>query len=367
MKVYCLDHGGLLAFVIDFLTKKGLVTENYHEADALLTWQDVRGDCKEIAEIFKLRGKPVIVVQHGRGATRDYLSPNSFPAIADMYCLWGQAEKDRLLKAGVPESRITLVGCPRFQNLLKYKKVPRSFKNILFVPVIADREQPENLLVYSYLKRWECNRLAEQIQIEWPRLKTGWATQINDIRDVKLPNGTIEQRMWKSEARPIVPRYKTYERGLLNVALSSVHDMHQYLSPLVPIQQSNPLEEDTFIEALTNTDIMVCLEEGTTALLACAIDIPVVYVDIFKYGEYGGTQDYDRVEKISTNAVYRITRPERLDKLLNQILVSPRDLTMECIEVVKNEAGGDLALNATANIVNTLLKFKPIKEQLIKT
>ena len=95
MKVYLKDFNGVLQDLVSEFT----VVTDPREADVLVLWQDVRGDMKELCEInAKYMKKPVIVVQHGRGATRDYLPPNNFSMLADKFCCWGEKEKKRLKK-----------------------------------------------------------------------------------------------------------------------------------------------------------------------------------------------------------------------------------------------------------------------------
>ena len=93
------------AYISDFnnifidLKKRVNCVNDPREADVLILWQDVRGSMKTLCDINRdYLGKPVVIVQHGRGATRDYLEPNNFKLTADRICVWGQKEADRMAR-----------------------------------------------------------------------------------------------------------------------------------------------------------------------------------------------------------------------------------------------------------------------------
>ncbi len=329
MKAFCVNYNGVLDGVVALLSQRGQLTTNYHAADLFLTWQDVRGDLAQLSHIAKHQlNKPVFVMQHGRGATRDYCPPNNFSLKANKIFVWGQSEKERLLKAGVSEDRIVITGCPLFKRLVPRTK--RDGINVVFAPVISSKEEPENLLVHAELKKWEAGKLQQNIRENFDRLKRGWATENTVLRGDKV---------WKKEILPTIPRGILYAKGLVNVKLSSVHDMHQYQSPLVVTQQNAPAHIDTVVDLLSNTDVLVCLEEGTMQLLAAALDIPVIVVDIFKYG---GTKNYDTVEKIKTKATVWIKDLNLLGPALDSAINDPGKLRKERIKVCEEEGGAHL-------------------------
>lgn len=353
MRVFALNFNGVLDGVMDLLEANGQLTSDYHSADVFLLWQDVRGECRELANIAKHHlKKPVVVMQHGRGATRDYCLPNNFPLLADKILVWGKTEEQRLLKAGIAKDRIEVVGCPLFP-LLKPKDKQRQGRNVLFAPVIAEKEEPENVLVYAALKEWESQRLIKSIQLKFPDLKRAWATQDNNMRDVKLEDGSVERRLWRQTVVPRLPRYVTYDGGLVNVKLTGVHDQFQYMSPIIGSSPNEPGHIETTIAALRNTDVVVCLEEGTMQLLACALDVPVIHVDIFQYGTYGGAKNYDTVEVIRTPACYRTTKIEKIGGLIDRALANPAELRDERIKVCESEGGASMG-DINANVVRAL-------------
>lgn len=342
MKIYCVNYNNVLDGIIPILKEKGQWTDNYHLADVFLIWQDVRGECKELADVVQNHlGKPVIVMQHGRGAVRDYGPPNKFPLTADKILVWGPAEKRRLLSYGIAENRIEVVGCPLIP-LLKPPNNERKGKNVVFCPVITQKEEPENILVYATLKKWESEKLIENIYELFPKMKKAWAVEENQFRTVKLPDGTTENRLWGKQINPTLPRYVTYAKGLLNIKLTGIHDFYQYHAPIVHTEQGSEDHMQATIDLLRNTDVLVCLEEGTMQGLACALDIPVILVDIFTYGTYGGTQDYDRVEKINTPAVYRTNKIEKIGALIDNALEHKEELRKQRIKVCEDEFGANL-------------------------
>jgi len=355
MKIYAVDYNNVLSGIIDELKKREMFTDDYHQADLFLLWQDLRGECKELASIASNHlKKPVFVMQHGRGAVRDYGPPNSFPLQADRVLVWGPTEKKRLLSYGIPEDRILVTGCPLFPRLKP--KVKREGKNVVFCPVIAQKEEPENILVYGHLKKWESEKLIENIYENFAKMKRAWGYEENQIKPVKLFNGEVEERLWKKEYKPNLPRNITYAKGFLNVKLTPVHDAFQYESPIIITGQNQDDHIDSTIELLRNTDVLVCLEEGTMQLLASMLDIPVIVADIFKYEDYGGTKDYDRVEKINTPSVYRTNKLEKLGRLVDHALAHPEELRKQRIAVCEAEGGANLG-NGVENAISAIERF----------
>ena len=89
MKAYAADFNNILRDLKSMVN----LEPDPRKADVIILWQDVRGAYSEIARINSLYDKkPVIVVQHGRGAMRDYNEPNNFPMHADKVCVWGEKE-----------------------------------------------------------------------------------------------------------------------------------------------------------------------------------------------------------------------------------------------------------------------------------
>lgn len=360
MKLYVENWNGVLDTLIDKLDKSGELVTNPHDADAFLLWQDVRGDMLRLSVIVKQMKKPLFVMQHGRGATRDYCPPNNFKMEADKILVWGQTEKDRLLTNGIVESRIEIVGCPLFKRLLPRNKEKENI-NILYVPVIAQKEEPENLMVHAALKIWENHNMIVHLSEYYEDFKKGWAYEFKEMRPIQV-DGKTEHKLWNKQVRPILPRGITFKRGLINCKLSSVHDAAQYQSPLMVSSQNSPYLIDQIAELLTNIDIVVGLEEGTLQLLACALDIPCLTVDIFKYGNYGGCENYDRVEKIKTNSCHYTTKLSKVGDILDNIIKNPQELKKAREDVCELEGGLSFG-DVDENIIKAISKHinKPSK------
>lgn len=362
-KIYLENWNGIFDLVEKHYAEKGLLTNNQMDASVVVLWQDVRSAPEHLARLCRdTLGKPVVVMQHGRGATRDYGPPNNFKLLADKIMVWGQSERLRLLKYGVEDHRIAVTGCPLIPRLLPRDKT-RMGKNVLFVPVIAEQECPENLLVYSELKIWETKGLQRFLNENMVNLKKGWAIENNMYKDVQLADGTVERRLWSTEVVPRLPRNITYQHGLINCKLTGLHDAPQYMSPLLMTNQNDPQHIANLVEMLMNTDVVVCLEEGTLQLLATALDIPVIVVDIFKYGTYGGMQDYDKVEKIKSPAAYWLKSLHNLQDTLDYALAHPEARRQERIQTVEHEGGANLG-DITKNVVNVIEGFRSAKRLL---
>lgn len=364
MKVFLENYNGVLDLVQDQLEESHEITTNPHEADIFVLWQDVRGDFLQLSEIviYHLK-KPLVVMQHGRGAVRDYGSPNKFKLLADIIMVWGESEKARLLSYGIPEDRIEVVGCPM---LPRFKKVKRQTpgKNVLFVPVISSKEEPENILVFAALKKWESEKLIDNITVRFDELKKSWAWQNEEYKMVKLPDGTLEKRLWSRDVRPIVPRWATYEQGLINVKLAGVHDPFQYQAPQINTPQNHPNLIDDLTEMLPNIDAMVCLEEGTMQLFAAYLDIPIIHADIFKYENYGGCKDYDLVEKIKTKSCYRTTNINKIGEMLDNAIKHPEQLSSYRKLVCEQEGGTNLKGDPNARIIERLRSLVQRNERI---
>lgn len=354
MRVFLENWNGVLDLVEDTLKENKELTTNPHEADIFLTWQDIRGDFLQLAEIVKYHlKKPLIVMQHGRGAVRDYGAPNKFRLLADKILVWGQSEKTRLLSYGITEDKIEIVGCPILPRL-KPKERENPGKNILFVPVISHKEEPENILVYATLKKWESEKLIKNVYTRFDDLKRAWSWQHDEFKMVPLPDGTNEKRLWKRNVRPIIPRWATYEQGLINVKLSGSHDPYQYQAPQIGTPQNHPNLIDDLSDLLPNIDAMVCLEEGSMQLFAAYLDIPIIVCDIFKYQNYGGCKDYDLVEKIHTNACYWTKDINKIGGLLDHALANPKELAKHRKTVCEIEGGTNLQGDVNGRIIEFL-------------
>lgn len=283
MKAYVADFNNIL---LDVKSRVELASD-VRDADVLILWQDVRGGLKTLCDINRdYMRKPVVVVQHGRGATRDYLEPNNFKLTADRICVWGEAEADRMAKAGYAD-RVVVTGSPLVKYVRENPLVPHEETIVVFAPVITSHEEPDNLEVFYELKKIEYEFAQEALRSKKDLLKKGWHAWFLDER-VATENQ--------------VP-YDLLRRNFLLVSkLTDIHDQKLYHGVTVKTSPINISHLEESIKLLRNADLVIGMEEGTFQLMATAYGIPTIIVDGFKYGSYGGVDNYDRMEVIRSKA-----------------------------------------------------------------
>ena len=314
MKVYLKDRNNILLRLKDKLE----VVEDAREADVLALWQDVRGDMTELCRInTEYMHKPVVVVQHGRGATNDYLPPNKFPMLATKFCCWGIKDYERLERAGYKDKAV-ITGSPLVDFL--QPKLEHDGKNIVFCPIITMHEEPENIATHWTLKNIEIKKSIRKIEKHKNKLKDSWDAWV--IEPTSATEGSI-------------PYYNFNKEWRLIAKIVESHDKRLYFGDVVSTIPVNKTHLEDCVRILQMTDCVVGIEEGTFQLLAMAMDIPIVMVDGFKYTIYGDI-DYSSVEMIKTNGVRRVKLSE-IEKTIDRELVNPNALKKERERVVKDE------------------------------
>jgi hypothetical protein len=334
MKIYLRDFNGVLTP----LKEKFDLVEDPRDADLLLLWQDIRGDMQELCKINKeYMHKPVVVVQHGRAATNDYLPPNKFTMLADKYCCWGIKDKERLERAGYGD-RAVVTGSP----LVSYLK-PRSEhdgKNIVFTPVITSHEEPDNIITYWKLKSIELSKSTGVLKSNYNRLRDSWNSW--EVEKTSATEGSI-------------PYHVLNKNWRLVAKITSIHDKKLYIGDVVPTVQINKTHIKDCIHLLSLTDCVVGIEEGTFQLLAMAMGVPCVMVDGFKYREYGNI-DYSSVEMVKTDSAIRV-KLDGLEQAIDEQLNNPEQLKSQMERVVKDELWDGVS-DPIENIINVVKGFK---------
>lgn len=326
------------AFVWDFncilhdLRQRVDLTRNPREADVLILWQDVRGGPAELARLNReYLHKPCIVVQHGRGATRDYLAPNNFKLLADRICVWGPREARNMERAGFGD-RAIVTGSPLLNRLKQRTYAKFSERVILFTPVITSHEEPDNLEVFFELKRIEHEYVQEMLRSNKEALKTEWHSWVLD------PTCATERQ---------IP-YRILSRNFYVVSkLTEIHDVNLYQGEYLKSAQVNVRHLEYCLEAMTKVSCVVGLEEGTFQLMCAYYGIPCIIVDGFKYGEYGGVKDY--APEIIKTAACRWTSLSDLRKSIEEELET--DKAAERRAVVLDELGNPDS-DPVQNIIN---------------
>jgi len=103
----------------DYYKRLNKVTDNLYDAKVLITWSDIPLTENKQILMAKELGIKTFVIQHGRNATVDYdpdyldLNGNSGQKfIGDYFFVWGEPDRQRLLKSGVNDSQIIITGSP---------------------------------------------------------------------------------------------------------------------------------------------------------------------------------------------------------------------------------------------------------------
>jgi len=330
MKVYLRDRNNVLLKLRDSLD----LVENPRDADCFVLWQDIRNEMYELCRINEeYLHKPVVVVQHGRAATNDYLPPNKFPMQATKFCCWGIKDYERLKRAGWAD-RAVITGSPLVSFL--QPKAEHDGKNIIFAPVITMHEEPDNIIAYWTLKRIELKRSIKKLQQFKEPLRKEWNAWVIE------PTSATENS---------IPYHNINKDWRLIAKITDAHDKKLYMGDVVSTTTVNKTHVIDSIKVLQMMDCVVGIEEGTFQLLAMAMDIPVVMISGFKYREYGGI-DYSSVEQVHTKAS-RWTDLAHLEKVIDYEMKYPERLRKQREQVVKEELW-DGETNPTENIIKVI-------------
>jgi hypothetical protein len=331
-KIYLRNFNGVLDGIEK--SKEFELVNDPRDCDAIVVWQDVRGEFAEVARINqKYLKKPLIVVQHGAGATRDYEHPENFPMLADKFCCWGQADYDRLVRQGRKDKAV-LTGCPLLNQLTP--KEPHIGKNVVFCPIVAEHEEPSNLIVYYELKKAELDYAQKKMLDNKEALQKVW-------RPVTLNPENKLAETW-------IPYYDISTEFRLISKLTPIHDKSLYTGSQVLTNVVSPTHIADCVKLLANTDVVVGMVESTFQMLAMAMDIPVVICEEWKFKLYAG-RDYSNCDHIKTDAV-TYCETKDLRKVVEQELSNPERLKEERKKIVLRELGNEP--DPDKNIIKTI-------------
>jgi hypothetical protein len=209
---------------------------------------------------------------------KEYLPPLSYPVIADRYLVWGEADAEQARRAG---ANYAVVGSPVLQWLKP--RARGTTPTILFCPTHDYRESA----------RYQCWQVAR-------RLLRCQGTLVAKLLDRHCP----------------------------------VH------FPLFETVVSAPTDADHLdrcADALARADVVVGMADGTFELMACAMDIPVVMVDV--PGNPHGQ-------------ACRVTDLDGLPAAVSRALDRPEELRAERRAVACHEGGW--GMDSTANILREI-------------
>jgi hypothetical protein len=217
-KLLIFDHNCVCLFLRD----KFEMAKNVDEADVVVLWQDVLGIEKGVAELAKMKGKKVVVLQHGRNATVDYAN---YPLIADKICVWGPKDMERLKSYGIENKRIELTGT----DVLSHTK---------------PREKHEGINVVMRPIHWDTYCVEENIILR---------DALRKIDSINITTKCTEAHNPKDFDNPVC----------------SYRDNFDHL--------------DICADVLAKADVVVGAgEDGTFEMMAFEMDIPVIIADIWK-------------------------------------------------------------------------------------
>ena len=280
MKILLRDHNGILS---DLGPHFELV-KTVQEAEVVVLWQDIIGMELMIAKLVKQLHKRLIVVQHGAHGMEDYVPPLSNILLADKILVWGEYDKDQLMKAGISPKRIEITGTTIFKHLKG--RTPHKGTHILFSPEHWDYDIEENLELYNKLKK------------------------------------ICKKNKWE-----------------LKVKVIERHDKDRYKEHMVYSNRGQPEHLDICCDTLAWTDVVVSISEITLELLAQASDIPVICCDIAKPRTFLNNPKYLELKKPYSKAVKKIEDLELLEETIKGQLENPNELQKERVNTVAMRGG----------------------------
>lgn len=335
-KIFCRNFNGVMDGILNSGEFEQVIDPR--DADALVLWNDVRGEMAELARINKeYMKKPLIVIQHGAGGTRDYEHPENFPLLADKFCCWGKSDYDRLVRQGNGDKAV-ITGSPIINQIKPKEK--HEDKNIVFTPVITTHEEPANLITFYELKKIEIDYVQKKLIKYKPNLIANWTPYV--LNNEQTDETAIPYSMLNKEFRLISK-------------LTPIHDMNLYLGSVTKTGVTNATHMEDCVKLLTHTDLVVGMVESTFQMLAMAMDIPVVICKEWEWKLYAG-KDYSKCDHIKTDAVV-YSDILGLRKAVEDELANPERLAEERKKTVLRELG-DVTSNPNENII------KIIKEQI---
>lgn len=274
---------------------QGLKIDDY---DIFILWNEV-GDWGETVKKIQKKGKKVILMQHGRKGTSRIYPPFNEKLNADIVCVWGEADKKRLISCGVDESKIRVTGTPIFKHL-KLRQ-PHKGINIVFSPEHWDTEVVENAIV---------------------------AGQLRNVRGAKV----------------------------ITKCLDGEHNLGQYDNPITS-NRNSPEHFQIVADVLSTADVVVGISESTFELLAQSLDIPVVIADIWIPKACNGDDRYKDYHREYSNACVRVKDIFKLPQAIEYAVKNPKHLREERKQVVLEDGGPNNPLQLMVEVVNEVSRL----------
>lgn len=290
-KVFFRDMNFVLADVLDEFE----VVEDYAQADAVVCWTDVDGECRDFILNANYLGIPTLVMQHGLRASHEYAVPYNAPLVADKIMVWGTKDKERVMLGGVTEDRIFVTGTTLLNHLTPKK--PHQGINVVFLPMHWDGDLEENRVL---------------------------AEKIKEIEGINVITKLIDDMDATGFENPIYSRRSS----------------------------NNHLEICASI--LSTADIVVGMNEGTFELFAYAMDIPVIVVDLWKPKFFGNRLYFPEISSFFSTACQR-TSLDDLERSIKDAITNPGIFSSERKKALFEYAGvGFDTLNPKQRIINSI-------------
>lgn len=277
MKLYLQNRSNLLNEV----ESKSEITTNLLQADALITWNSVLPEQVRNLELAREYKVPSFVINHGYFGENDHnpdiidniTNQNGKPMIADKYLSFGQQGKDILLRSGVADDKVGVVGCP---ICWEHK----------YLYVCKEAEQVVVMEDYSGQEIFD------------PKTKEKWILDAEDHYPIKhlggkriafFPNHSGHM---KERTKEVYEQLKGFENLCICassnwltmkednpfeelIADKSPDRMKRILFPNI----QSPINHKMVKELITRSAAIVCVVPATAALIAYTCGVPVVMPD----------------------------------------------------------------------------------------
>ena len=296
MRINIYNWNCVLDEVLPELLKRGhTFVQQPEDADVVVLWNEIKhAGWLDIIKRGQKKGIPVILYQQGIWGIDRVQPPFNEKIHSDIVLVWGEGDKKRLENCGV-DKKIIITGSPILRRLKS--KVKHKGKNVVFVLEHWDySEVPENMMVYS------------------------------ELRKLRGFNVIIK-------------------------ALAREHNLDLYENVVVSHRYDNN-HLDICADLLAETDLVVAISESTFALMAEAMDIPVVIADIWMPKERAGEKIYLDYKHPFTKAVAK-AKLEDLNETIKKHLKHPELLQKERKEMAIENGGLDKG-NPVENIIKCI-------------
>jgi len=281
MNIRIYNWNGVLTNVVEKLRELGhevdeqaasSYIEGWEKFDTIVLWTESEGTGWEVlVDKAKAKGIRTVLVQHGRRGSSRKFAPFYETLKSDVICVWGEADKKRVIDGRVPPDRIRITGTTVF-DFLKPKEEHDGF-NVVFSPEHWDHDVAENFIVKGVLD------------------------------NLKGVNVTTK-------------------------CLKNEHTENYYTNPIWSDRNAHDHLE-ICADVLRTADLVVAISESTFELMAEIMDIPVILADIWVPKTSMGDERYLTYTREYSNACTKVKNMKKLNKEIKKQLKRPGKLKEE--------------------------------------